>query len=158
MLNAYVGSVVLLEQVEIVWVFRPAGVPVGQKRYLGMTVVLREGTLQEARTVLESQQSFNEIRSQLFVVNGEQYKALKNEIGAYSQSSVNHGRVGFAIVDDAGHLTVRSQKKLRLYEAEPLLCAVIGSPCAFNILMSQLHRAAQNLLLGAKQDNLARQL
>ena len=158
MLNAYVGSVVLLEQVEIVWVFRPAGVPVGQKRDLGMTVVLREGTLQEARTVLESQQSFNEIRSQLFVVNGEQYKALKSEIGAYSQSSVNHGRVGFAIVDDAGHLTVRSQKKLRLYEAEPLLCAVIGSPCAFNILMSQLHRAAQNLLLAAKQDNLARQL
>jgi HD-GYP domain-containing protein (c-di-GMP phosphodiesterase class II) len=123
-----------------------------------MTVTLREGALQEVHSVLEAQPLPAEGQSQLFVLNIEQYKMLKTEIEAYAQSSVNHGRVGFAIVEDQGQLTVRSRKKLRLSESEPWLCAVISYPCPFNSLMAQLHRAAQSLLLFANQDSLARQL
>lgn len=148
----------MLEQVDIVWICKPAGAPVGRRRDSEVTVVLRDGSLDEVRAVLESQLGTSDAHSQLFVVNIKQYWSLRGEIVAYNQSSASRGRVGFAIVEDQEHLTLRTLKKLRLNEFEQSICAVIAVPCAFNSLMSKLQRAAQSLLLKANQEYLARQL
>lgn len=148
----------MLEQVEIVWVCRPAGAPVGRKLDQGMTVVLRNGTPEDVRLVLETSPTVKDNKCHLFVVNALQYSQLRQEIGAYGKAAVNWSRVGFAVVDGDEQSTLRTWKKLRLAEPDPWLRAVIRSPFTFNIMMAQVHRAAQSLLLEANQNNLTRQL
>lgn len=148
----------MLEQVEIIWVNKPEGVPLGSKRAHGMTVVLREGKLNDVRAALEAQPAATESKCQLYVLNSEQYRSLREDIRVYGQSSSSRGQVGFALVDEQQRLTLRNRKSLKINESDSLLFAVIGAPCPFNDLMEQLHRAAQSLLLQVNQTNLVWQL
>jgi HD-GYP domain-containing protein (c-di-GMP phosphodiesterase class II) len=152
------GRVSLLEHVEIVWIYRPNGAPVGKRVDHGTTICFREGSLKDAQTALEGAGSGVEPTCLLFAITASDYAHLKPDIVAHWNASASVSRIGFVVFEGATPLTLRARKRLKIFEAEPWLHAFVPSPVTYKALMSQIQRAAQNLFLEASQSRLSRQL
>ncbi|MEN9529891.1 MAG: hypothetical protein RI932_1764 [Pseudomonadota bacterium] len=146
------------DRVEIVWLSRPLGAPLGLRAHQGFTLSLREGRLDDARRALEGLSSTKSKGCTLFVVEPRQLLKLRNEILNSLRSSPSLGKVGFVLVEGSESSTVRTWKKLKLIESSDWLLGIVRHPFGFNMLMSEIQRAAQNLVVQATQNDLSAML
>ena len=143
------------EKVEIVWIYRPLGVPIGARADHGLNLIMREGRLDEVRSALELVSSGKEKHSVIFVLEPRQLLKLRGEIVESFQAISATGRIGFMLVEGAEQCTVRTWKKLRLLESGGWLLGTVRQPYTYNVLMSDIQRAAHNLIVLASQNDLS---
>ncbi|MBM3381108.1 MAG: HD domain-containing protein [Betaproteobacteria bacterium] len=146
------------DKVEIVWLFRPLGAPVGIRTHQGTELNLRDGRPEEIRKALEELSSAKANGCTLFVLNSRQLLKMRGEILNALHSSPALGRVGFVLVEKDASSTVRTWKKLRLLESSDWLLGIVRHPFSFNMLMSEIQRAAQKLMTQAVQNDLSSML
>lgn len=145
----------LQEKVEIVWIHRPLGAPVGERHQHGVVLSMRDGKIDEISGGLAELKSPAEGVSTIFVVNPSQFSQYRTEIVEYFQSTSASGRIGFVLIEDLRPMTIRTWKKLRLAEAPSWLLAIIRAPISFNFMMAEIQRAAQTLVVVASQNALS---
>lgn len=143
------------ERVKIVWVYKPLGAPVGQRTDHGFQIVLTDGDQDDVRTAFEQLVDGSEVDCTLFVVNQDQLLRLRSEIVESFQSTSPGGKVGFVLVEGPEQITIRKWKKLKLVESSGWLLGVVRSPFTYNMMMSELQRAAHSLMVLSSQNSLS---
>ena len=142
------------ERVEIHWVYKPLGVPVGERTAQGVTIVMSESTEANVRLFLDylNDQADNTIR--LCVLEIGQYRRHRRSISEAFLNSSASGRLSFVLVEDSSEITTRTSKELRLNELPSWISCIIRKNAGFNEVLSQVMRSAQGLLIGANQASL----
>lgn len=142
------------ERVEIHWVYKPLGVPAGERTSHGVSIIMRESSEDNVKLFLDSLTDHSENVIRLCVLNTEQYRRHKRMISDAFINSSASGRLAFVLIESSGEMTVRAKKELRLSEPPPWILSVIRGNAAFNEMLSQVMRAAHGLLVDANQSSL----
>lgn len=143
----------LQERVEIHWICKPLGVPVGERSSQGVSVVLKESVESDLFTFLDSlgDQAVSPIR--LCVLEIDQYRRNKRAISDAFLNSSATGKLAFVLLERDSEVTTRASKAMRLSEPPPWISCVVRKSSSFNELLSQVMRAAQNLLVASNQSS-----
>jgi HD-GYP domain-containing protein (c-di-GMP phosphodiesterase class II) len=148
-------SLILQDKVEIVWVFRPLGAPVGTRLERGTSLTLREGQLPEVLQTLDALSSGKEKPTTLFVLDFDQMGEISEKISEYYNSTAVKGRVGFVIVESEKSVTVRQVKRLRVPDSSEWILATVRKPYSFNGMITEIIRASHVLVVTASHSALS---
>jgi HD-GYP domain-containing protein (c-di-GMP phosphodiesterase class II) len=141
----------LQERVEIVWLFRPLGAPVGERCLQGVTLELRECTEKHFDSVFESLAEKPDSSCRLCVLSPQQFLRLRSRIVEALQAMDAPEKLAFLLVEGEEPLTIRMHKQLRLEENPNWLMGMIRRPYSFNELMGFVQRAASSLMILSNQ-------
>lgn len=134
------------EQLELVYLYRPLGIPLGERKLNSLSVVCRDGTPAELALI---QRSSN--RLFLYVLTPLQMFEMRDAVARLleKQASPSDG-IGFLLVDDPkSAVTVRMRKRIQNSPVGRLVLGDVRSPYSFNHLLGEINNACHHLYLAA---------
>lgn len=135
------------ETLEVVYLYRPLGMTLGDRKVQGLHLHCRDGELEELDTPTSRAGSLK-----LFVLTPQQFAPVHAHVQSHFEKQNGPIEVAFLLVEDPGdRTTIRSRKRLRNAMAAPWVAGDLRAPHTFNQCAQEIHKATQHLFLKANQ-------
>ncbi len=136
------------ESLEVVYLYRPLGMTLGERSVRGLTIKCRDGIEGELDSL---DQHYG--RLMLFVVTPQQYAPRRRAIQRLVEQAPDSTVIGFLLVEDPlVPATVRLRKRLHNLVNANWIVGDVRAPFAFNQILHEINKASHHLLLNANYD------
>ena len=136
------------DSLEVVYLYRPVGLTLGERTLRGVQVKCREGSPEELENLTNLSSNL-----MLFVLTPQNYAPYRLAIQRYMEKQAGSVVLGFLLVEDPAQLTtVRARKKMQPSIHAPWIVGDLRAPYTFNQLLNETTKAMHHVFLNANQD------
>ena len=139
----------IYDSLEVVYLYRPLGVTLGERKLRGLKLECRMGDESE----LSQPALINASRLKLFVLKPQTYALHAATLQKNSQKLTNEGKIAFLLIEDLAELaTVRLRKKIQGQMNHTSIVGDLRAPYTFNQVLNEINKATHHLFLNANED------
>ncbi|MFZ9520910.1 MAG: HD domain-containing phosphohydrolase [Silvanigrellaceae bacterium] len=139
------------EKVEIIWLFRPMGAPVGKRCLQGITLELRDCKEDQFDSFLVGLAEKLESTSRLCVLSPEQFLLHQARIEEVAKNPNLAGKLAVLVVESSQPMTIRMHKRIHASENQPWMMGVLRRPYSFNDLITSVQKAISLIAILSSQ-------